>query len=149
MIGISACLLGHCCRYDGGCAKNVEVIKSYLTEDILPICPECAGGLPTPREPAEIIGGDGKDVLEGRAKVVTKSGIDVTAEYVNGARVILAKLKESGIDCCIMKSRSPSCGVGVIYDGSFSGKRTAGDGVASALFKMHGIEVKSADGTGR
>lgn len=149
MIGISACLLGRCCRYDGGCAKNVEVIKSCPTEAILPICPECAGGLPTPREPAEIIGGDGKDVLEGRAKVITKSGIDVTAEYISGAKQILAKLKQAEVECCIMKSRSPSCGVGEIYDGSFSGKTISGDGVASALFKMHGIKVKSADSTER
>lgn len=149
MIGISACLLGQCCRYDGGSAKNVKMASLYPSENVLPICPECAGGLPIPREPAEIIGGDGKAVLEGKARVITRSGIDVTDEYVKGARQILAKLKELGIECCIMKSRSPSCGVGEIYDGSFSGKTIPGDGVASALFKLNGIEVRSAESTER
>ena len=145
MIAVSACLLGICCRYDGGCAVNHELNELYAKGLAVPVCPECEGGLPTPRTPAEIVGGSGEDVLDGNASVVTSDGRDVTAEYVLGAERILAKLGELGIDRCVLKSRSPSCGAGTIYDGSFSGKTVSGNGVAAALFKRNGIRVECGD----
>jgi uncharacterized protein YbbK (DUF523 family) len=105
------------------------------------VCPEVDGGLGTPRPPAEIVGGDGADVLAGRARVVTSGGADVTGAYVAGARRALAVAQESGARAAILKSRSPSCGKGGIYDGSFSRSLRAGDGVTAALLRANGIEV--------
>ena len=81
---ISACLLGVRCRYDGGDSRNETAIKQSETVELIPVCPEEVGGLPTPRSPAEIVGGDGDDVLNGKAKVMTVDGTDVTAAYLKG-----------------------------------------------------------------
>jgi uncharacterized protein YbbK (DUF523 family) len=97
--------------------------------------------LPTPRPPAEIVGGDGHDVLAGRARVVTREGVDVTDRYVAGARLALEKALETGARKAILKSRSPSCGSGALYDGSFTGTLQTGDGVTAALLKENDIEV--------
>jgi uncharacterized protein YbbK (DUF523 family) len=105
------------------------------------VCPEEDGGLPTPRPPAEIVGGDGHDVLAGRAAVVTASGDDVTEIYVAGARVALDRAREAGARKAILKSRSPSCGAGAIYDGTFTRTVHDGDGVTAALLRQHDIEV--------
>ncbi|MCK4471604.1 MAG: DUF523 domain-containing protein, partial [Anaerolineae bacterium] len=113
--------------------------------DVLPFCPEVAGGLPTPRPPAEIQGGDGGDVLEGRARVVNIEGKDVTAEFLAGARKALRVAQRWDIKEAILKARSPSCGVGPIYDGSFSGRLVEGDGVTAALLKREGIIVRNED----
>ncbi len=111
--------------------------------EAIPFCPEVAGGLPTPRNPAEIIGGDGKDVWLGHAKVVDSKGTDVTEEYKYGAKLTLAKMQDLGITKIIMKEKSPSCGSCAIYDGTFSGKIKDGTGVAAALFQMNGIKIIS------
>ena len=135
----SACLCGHKVRYDGGdCA-----VQSALPERVLPICPEVMGGLPTPRAPAEIVGGDGHDVWAGRARVLDAHGVDVTEDFKQGAKLALQRLQAAHIDTVYLKSKSPSCGQGQIYDGSFSGNLHEGDGVATALFKSHGIRVIS------
>ncbi len=130
---ISGCLLGLSCRYDGnskGLDKElIEKLKSKHT--LIPACPEQLGGLPTPRNPSERIG-------EG---VFMDNGSDVTAEYRRGAEQALMLAKLFGCEAAILKERSPSCGCGEIYDGSFSGKLTAGDGVTAELFKANGIPV--------
>jgi uncharacterized protein YbbK (DUF523 family) len=104
-------------------------------------CPEVAGGLPTPRLPAEIVGGDGEDVLEGRARVVDATGADCTAEFVDGAHQVLAAARAAGARKALLTARSPSCGCGQIYDGTFSGTLRPGDGVAAALLRRDGIQV--------
>ena len=99
------------------------------------------GGLDTPRSPAEIQGGDGFDVLCGKAKVVNKAGEDVTAQYVKGAEIVLELCKKYGVTEAVLKEKSPSCGCGRIYDGTFTGTLTDGDGVTAALMKENGIKV--------
>ena len=138
---ISACLLGVRCRYDGGDSRNETAIRQEERHQLIPVCPEESGGLPTPRPPAEIVGGDGDDVLDGKAKVMTADGTDVTEAYVKGAHHALEVAQSNGATHVILKARSPSCGCGNIYDGTFSGTLTAGDGVTTALLKRHGITV--------
>ena len=138
---ISACLLGVRCRYDGGDSRNELAIKQKEMSELIPVCPEEAGGLSTPRPPAEIVGGDGEDVLNGNAKVITVDGTDVTEAYVKGAYHALQVAQSHGATQVILKARSPSCGCGDIYDGTFSGTLTSGDGVTTALLKRHGITV--------
>ena len=140
---ISACLLGVRCRYDGGDSRNETAIKQKETYQLIPVCPEEAGGLSTPRPPAEIVGGTGDDVLDGKAKVMTVEGTDVTAAYLKGAYHALKVAQSHGATQVILKARSPSCGCGDIYDGTFSGTLTTGDGVTTALLKRHGIVVTS------
>lgn len=140
---VSACLLGVNCRYDGGNSRNENAIKRFQTDELVPVCPEEAGGLPTPRPPVEIVGGDGNDVLDGKAKVMTAEGADKTEEFLKGAQHALALAQSQGATCVILKAKSPSCGCGAIYDGSFSGTLISGDGVTTALLKRHGIEVIS------
>jgi uncharacterized protein YbbK (DUF523 family) len=138
---VSACLAGCECRFDG--SSNLVGRVADLAEQgrAVLVCPEEDGGLPTPRPPAEIVGGDGHDVLAGRARVVTREGVDVTDRYVAGARLALEKALETGARKAILKSRSPSCGSGALYDGSFTRTLQTGDGVTAALLKENGIEV--------
>jgi uncharacterized protein YbbK (DUF523 family) len=135
---VSACLAGCPCRYNG---------QSYPTDlpshvMIVSFCPEVSGGLPTPREPAEIVGGDGDDVLAGRAKVLTRNGADVTTQYLQGAFAMLNLAEEQKIRRAILKSRSPSCGASAIYDGTYSGALRNGAGVAAALLRSKGISLE-------
>ena len=127
---ISACLLGACCRYDG--ASKAHPLAALLAErhTLVPVCPEQLGGLPTPRPPAERRGG----------RVVTQSG-DVTEQYLRGAEETLKLCKLLGCEAAVLKERSPSCGRGQVYDGTFSGTLTAGDGVTAELLAAHGIPV--------
>ena len=128
---ISACLMGVRCRYDGG-RKPLDCLNELMDRHVLiPVCPEVLGGLPTPRVPAERIGD----------KVITKDGRDVTANYQQGAEEALRLAKLYGCDCAVLKEKSPSCGSGQIYDGSFSRKLTPGDGVTAQLLKENGIAV--------
>ena len=112
------------------------------------ICPEEDGGLGTPRLPAEIVGGDGHAVLQGRARVVASDGRDVTKEYVRGAHLALEAATRAGARTAILKARSPSCGRGDIYDGTFERRLTAGDGVTAALLQRAGIEIEQDEGRG-
>jgi uncharacterized protein YbbK (DUF523 family) len=141
LIGISACLGGICCRYDGK-AKEIQALKKLVAaKQAIVICPEVIGGLPTPREPAEIVGGDGFDVWQKQAKVLTVTGVDLTQQFMQGAITAYEELKAQGITTIILKEGSPSCGSQRIYDGSFSGITKAGMGVAAAYFMKHGINV--------
>lgn len=140
---VSACLLGVNCRYDGGNSRNEDALKQNETDELIPVCPEEAGGLPTPRPPVEIVGGDGNDVLDGKAKVLTADGVDKTEEFLKGAKHALTLAQSQGATSAILKSKSPSCGCAKIYDGAFSGKLVSGDGVTTALLKRHGIKVIS------
>ena len=138
-LAASACLCGHKVRYDGGDCAAADV----LAAEALPICPEVMGGLPTPRAPAEIVGGDGHELWAGRARVMGADGVDVTEAFKLGAELALQRLQAAHIDTVYLKAKSPSCGQGQIYDGSFSGQLREGDGVSTALFQQHGIRVIS------
>lgn len=138
----SACLLGINCRYDGQNKLNQKIIELAKKELLIPVCPEQLGGLSTPREGPEITG-DGSEVLDGKAKVITKTGKDVTENFIRGAKetlelAILLNIKEA-----ILKQKSPSCGCGKIYDGTFSGNLIKGDGVTTALLKRNKIKTIS------
>jgi uncharacterized protein YbbK (DUF523 family) len=142
---VSACLLGIACRYDG-CSRPVTGLCDLATQGVLlPICPEVAGGLTTPRPPAEIEGADagldGHAVLDGQSRVMSVGGEDVTAQFVTGAEAALATVQRLGIRKAVLKARSPSCGSGLIPSGSFDGRRVPGDGVTAALLKRAGIRV--------
>jgi len=139
-IAVSACLLGIMCRYDGK-AFGQDMTRLFGAYEIVPICPEQLGGLPTPRIPCEIQGGDGEDVLGGRAAVMDKNGADRTDAFVIGAKAALEIVKKQGIKTAVLKSRSPSCGSGMIYTGSFDGQLKPGYGVVAALFKKMGIKI--------
>lgn len=141
MILISACLLGRNVKYSGGNNLCPWLAKYYNTDDFIVICPECFGVLPIPRPPAEIQGGSGEDVLNGSAKVTDKDGKDVTQNFISGAQKALAYAKKHNASCAILKARSPSCGCSMIYDGTFSGGKKAGNGVTAALFLQNGIKV--------
>jgi uncharacterized protein YbbK (DUF523 family) len=127
----SACLLGVKCRYNGKSALNKKVVSLLRSEVLIPVCPEQLGGLPTPREPAEIVGN----------RVFTISGRDVTENFIRGANETLRIAKLFNISEAIMKQGSPSCGFGRIYDGTFSGKTRKGEGVTATLLKKHGIKI--------
>ncbi len=128
---ISACLFGEKCRYDGkdNLIGELDLLKDRC--NLVPVCPEVCGGLATPRNPSEIIGG----------RVVMKDGKDVTAEYVRGAEIALNTALENGCKIALMKAKSPSCGSGKIYDGTFSKTLTDGDGITVKLLKENGIKV--------
>lgn len=114
----------------------------------MPFCPELSGGLGLPRPPAEIHGGTGEDVLDGRARVLDREGGDVTRAFVAGAEASLALARACGASEAFLAANSPSCGAGEIYDGSFSGARVEGDGVAAALFRRNGIRLTRVDKAG-
>jgi len=131
MIIVSACLAGVPCRFDGQ-AKGYEKIKELVKkEKTILVCPEQLGGLTTPRLPSEIKGD----------KVFSKAGTDVTAQFTRGAEITLALAKEYGSSRAILKSRSPSCGKGKVYDGTFSGQLVDGNGFTADLLLKNGIEV--------
>jgi len=138
----SACLLGIKCRYDGDSKPNKKVINLAKKEILIPVCPEQLGGLPTPREPAEILG-DGSEILEGKAKVITRSGRDVTQNFIRGAEQVLKLAKLLNVKEVIFKQKSPSCGCGKIFNGAFSNTLIDGDGVTTALLKKNGVKVIS------
>ncbi|HWA63149.1 MAG TPA: DUF523 domain-containing protein [Caulobacteraceae bacterium] len=144
---VSACLLGRPVRYDGrGRALAHEALTRWQAEGLLvPLCPEVAAGLPTPRAPAEIVGGDGEDVLAGRARVVDGDGRDLTAEFLAGAESAARLAAESGCAFALLTEGSPSCGPGFVYDGTFSGARRPGSGVVAARLRRAGVEVFAED----
>ena len=128
---ISACLLGVQCRYDGGSKPVMPTVALMEQYHLIPICPEQLGGLPTPRKPSERRGD----------RVVMNDGRDVTAEYHRGAEETLRLGRLYGCTAAVLKEKSPSCGCGRIYDGTFTGTLTDGDGVTAALLKENGIKV--------
>lgn len=138
---VSACLLGTKCRYDGGCFNDERLLELARQGKAIPVCPEQLGGCATPREPCEIDGGSGGDVLDGRCRVINAKGEDVTEKYINSAKETLKLAETCGVKKAILKARSPSCGFGKIYDGTFSRKIVPGNGVTSELLMRNGIEV--------
>ena len=130
---ISACLLGFACKYCGGSNKLTERQLAALGERfrLIPVCPETAGGLPTPRDPSERLGD----------KVVSNQGRDVTAQYQKGAETALWLARRYDCKAALLKEKSPSCGSGQIYDGSFTGTLIPGDGVAAQMLKEEGLIV--------
>jgi uncharacterized protein YbbK (DUF523 family) len=142
---VSACLLGVPTAYDGQGHLVAELLALTSRGRVIPICPEVAGGLPIPRPTAEIVGGDGDDVLDGRARVVTAKGENVTEAYLRGAECALEAVQRYGITTVILKQRSPSCGSTRIYDGTHSGKLKAGQGVTAALLRRHGVTLWSEE----
>ncbi|WP_165671842.1 DUF523 domain-containing protein [Metapseudomonas otitidis] len=139
---ISRCLLGQRVRYDGGAHGPYELLQRWQDEGrVVPVCPEVEGGLPTPRPPAEILGGQGLQVLEGQARVMTDGGEDVTTAFVAGARLALDLVRRHGIAVAVLKARSPSCGNEEAYDGTFTGTRIPGEGVTAALLRQAGVRV--------
>lgn len=128
---VSNCLLGINCRYKGDNCKNEKVLEFLKDKEVIGICPEQAGGLPTPRDPSEIV----KD------KVVSKAGKDVTAEYKKGAKMALKLAQDNKVDLVLFKAKSPSCGCGLIYDGTFSGNKIPGNGISSQLLLDNGFKV--------
>lgn len=141
---MSACLLGQPVRYDGRSSGHPDLLQLWQQQGrVVPLCPELAGGLPTPRPPAEIPGGQGGAVLDGEARVVTVQGEDVSAEFLAGARLALELVRRHGIRVAVLKSGSPSCGNRQVYDGTFSGCKIDGEGVTSALLRREGVQVFS------
>lgn len=143
MILVSSCLAGEKVRYDGQDQLQRQLKDLVDRKQAVTACPELLGGLSIPREPAEIIGGTGEDVLNGRAKVITISGKDVTAEYIDGAMKTLEICQKNKIHQVILKENSPSCGSQMIYDGSHTGNKKEGFGVTTALLRRYNIEVLS------
>ena len=141
MVGISACLLGIPCRFDGGSKKSQELLESLSKEGFVPICPEVFGGLPVPREPSFIEGGVGEDVWEGRARVVSVSGKDLTEIFKKGAQLSLFILESFGVKKVFLKEKSPSCGVFTTY--STGNKLVPGSGVAASLFRRKGLFLEA------
>lgn len=130
---VSACLLGVPCRYDGKSKKHPEVEALQAQgHELIPVCPEVQGGLSTPRPPAE---------RQRDGRVVNREGTDVTAQYQAGAEIALNTAREQGCELAILKERSPSCGSGEIYDGTFTGQLIPGDGVAAQRLRQAGIKV--------
>ncbi len=138
---VSACLLGVQCRYNAEAREYTELTDLLKNYEVVPVCPEVDGGLPTPRPPAEIREGTGNDVINGRARIINCNGEDVTTEFIVGAQKTLKTVKRHSPCKIILKSRSPSCGSSMIYDGSFSGQLIAGDGATAALLKESGFEI--------
>lgn len=132
---VSACLLGENCKYNGGNNLNQSVLGFIEGHEVIGVCPEQLGGLSTPRLQAEIVDG----------VVTNKEGVSVDAEFRKGAQTALAVALEKKVDLAILQSRSPSCGVKEIYDGSFSGKKIKGQGVFAKLLSARGIKVLDAE----
>ena len=134
---VSACLLGCACRYDGGSKPCDAVLRLAEHHQLIPVCPEQLGGLPTPRPPAEIR----------EEQVVNRDGADVTAAYRKGAAETLRLCKILHADGAVLKARSPSCGKGQVHDGSFSGALTDGNGVAAQWLLSNGVPVWTEEET--
>ena len=134
---VSACLMGLCTRYDGQACPNAQVLALTNRHTLIPVCPEQLGGLPTPRDPCEI--------REGR--VVSKSGKDMTGAYIEGAEQALLAYRMTGCEAAVLKRMSPSCGKGLVYDGSFTNTIVPGNGLLAGLLTGEGILVLGEDQT--
>ena len=131
---VSACLLGENCKYSGGNNYNQAVVDFVQGHKVIPVCPEVMGGLPIPRSPAELVDG----------VVINKAGIRVDEQFRTGAEKALAIAKQNGAELAILQSRSPSCGVKEIYDGSFTGRKIPGQGVFAEMLQQAGIPAMDA-----
>ncbi len=142
---ISSCLLGNKVRYNasGLSISEQDLVWLKLNVELIVMCPEVSAGLPTPRPPAEIVLGQGADVIDRKASVVGDDGHEVTAEFLHGAELALKKCREQGIRYAILAEGSPSCGSVQIYDGTFTGVKIPGQGVTTAMLIREGIKVYS------
>ncbi|AIR88642.1 DUF523 domain-containing protein [Pseudomonas cremoricolorata] len=141
---VSACLLGQAVRYDGRDSGHPDVLRAWQAQGrVVALCPEVAGGLSTPRPPAEILGGQGGQVLDDQVQVLTVEGEDVSQAFLHGAQRALMLVRRHGIGVAVLKSGSPSCGNRLTYDGSFSGVKVSGEGVTAALLRREGVQVFS------
>ena len=128
---VSACLLGENCKYSGGNNYNPDVARLADKFELIPVCPEVFGGLDTPRPPSEIVGD----------RVISKTGVDVTCQYHDGAEKTLYIARENNCPVALLKERSPSCGCSKIYDGTFSGTLVDGNGITAQLLLDNDIAV--------
>ena len=160
-IMVSACLAGENCKYNGGNNRNEKVLRLMADNEAITVCPEQMGGLMTPRVPAEVCSVKKQQMEHGEMttaaaetdsadecmerRVLAKDGTDVTEQFQRGAQEALKLAQLFGCKCAVLKSRSPSCGSGVIYDGTFTGTKIAGDGITAELLKEYGIKVFSEE----
>lgn len=128
---VSACLFGNNCRYKGDNCLSEKLLDLGKDNVLIPVCPEQLGGLPTPRHPAERVG----------EKIISDIGVDVTEEYERGANLAVEIAKANAVDYCVLKANSPSCGKGVIYDGTFTGGKREGNGVTVDKLLAEGFIV--------
>ncbi len=142
---ISACLAGEKCRYNGDGFDYPALRKLVEEGKAIPVCPEVLGGLPVPRDPCEIVGGNGFDVLDGKAQVVTNRGAETTDAFMRGADRVVALAKKNGTRVAILKERSPSCGSTMIYDGTFKNRRISGCGCTAAALLREGVRLYSEE----
>ena len=126
---VSSCLIGLCSRYDGRSKPDAACLRMLRNFHYIPVCPEQLGGLPTPRSPADLIGGEGRDVLAGRAAVINREGTDVSRQFIAGAEAVCRIARTQNIRLALLKAKSPSCGL------------TPQPGVTAALLLAHGIQV--------
>jgi uncharacterized protein YbbK (DUF523 family) len=140
---VSACLLGERVRYDGAESKiDNQIFDEWHREGrLIPVCPEMAGGLPSPRPAAEIFCGDGAAVLAGMNQVVDIRGRDVTNYFLQGAAIAVQLVRQHHIKLAILKDGSPSCGSNTIYDGSFTGTKIPGQGITTLMLEQQGVRV--------
>ena len=134
-IAVSACLLGENCKYSGGNNRNEAVLNFIKDKEVIPVCPEVAGGLPTPRVPVELIDG----------VAINRDGVNVDKEFHLGVEQILEKLAGEDIDLVILQPRSPSCGTKQIYDGTFTGTLKPGQGMFAKALMEKGYKVVEPD----
>ena len=139
---ISACLCGVNCKYNGANNYNEKCNKLFISGKAVLICPEQLGGLTTPRVPSELQG-NAKDVIEGKGKVITKEGLDVTMEFIKGAKEVVKIAKKIPVSAAILKEGSPSCGVNFVYDGSFNEKKVKGREITTEMLNEIGIKTLS------
>ena len=139
MIVISSCLAGKKCRYDGTDCLNADLLKELNM--YIEICPELLAGFAIPRTPCEIVGGEGADVINGTAKIIDINGIDITKEMLSGAKQAVALSQKKGVTKAYLKKRSPTCGCGTIYDGSFTSTLKSGNGIFTELLRINNIQV--------
>jgi uncharacterized protein YbbK (DUF523 family) len=140
-IMVSACLLGINCRYNGESKFSPQLVACLANHTVIPCCPELLGELMIPRPPAEIINGDGQAVWSGQARVIDRDGNDRTAYFKAGAQKALELYLKEQPEMVIFKANSPSCGRGLIYNGSFNGELVEGDGVATTLLRDWGATI--------
>lgn len=140
-IVLSGCVAGIACTHEAQAKTRDWAVRLVAEGRAVVVCPEVAGGLPIPRPAAEIVGGDGADVIDGRARVLDEGGRDVTDAFVAGAAKARDAARAAGSTLAILKARSPSCGAGRTYDGTFGGTLRDGDGVAAAMLRRDGLTV--------
>ncbi len=131
-IACSACLLGFACKYDGGSNFDPRIVSLLRGYEVLPVCPEVLGGLPTPRVPAEI---------QPDGTVRTRDNLDVTAYFTEGKIATLAVLRTAGVESIVLKDGSPSCGTSYVYDGSFTHRAVPGMGICARYLRNNGITI--------